>query len=134
MENTLVLIKPDAVQKKLIGEIIAIYEKNGLAVTGLNMLIPEAERLDAHYSEHVGQPYYPSLREFMSSGLVVALRLSGENAVQVVREINGTTNPANARPCTIRYLYGTTTQQNAVHGSATVEEAQRELALWFAET
>lgn len=133
MENTLVLIKPDAVQKKLVGELLAIYEKNGLMITGLKMLWPSETLLEAHYSEHIGKPYYPPLIEFMQSGPVVAIRLSGENAVEVAREINGTTNPATARPCTIRYLYGTTTQQNAVHGSASVEEAERELLLWFPE-
>lgn len=133
MESTLVLIKPDAVSKKLVGEILHIYEKNGLKITGLQMLIPDVQLLEKHYQEHHGRPYYESLIQFMSSGLVVAIRLTGENAIEVAREINGTTNPANARPCTIRYLYGSSTQQNAVHSSASAEEAKRELNFWFPE-
>lgn len=133
MESTLVLIKPDAVSKKLVGEILHIYENNGLTITGLQMVVPERSLLEAHYEEHFGQPYYDSLMQFMSSGPLVALRLTGENAIEVAREINGATNPANARPCTIRYLHGSSTQQNAVHGSANPTDAKRELALWFPE-
>lgn len=133
MESTLVLIKPDAVSKKLVGDILHIYEINGLTITGLQMLVPETTLLKAHYQEHEGQPYYESLIQFMSSGPVVAIRLSGENAIEVTREINGATNPAKARPCTIRYLYASSTQQNAVHGSANPTDAARELALWFPE-
>lgn len=133
MESTLVLIKPDAVSKKLVGNILHIYEVNGLTITALQMLIPDQSLLEKHYQEHIGKPYYESLIQFMRSGPVIAIRLSGENAIEVTREINGATNPANARPCTIRYLYGSSTQQNAVHGSANPTDAARELALWFSE-
>lgn len=131
MEKTLVIIKPDAVKKKLIGKIISIYEENGLNVLDAYMCIPSKETLALHYSEHVDRDFYPSLVEFMSSSEVMVLLLGGQNAVNVVREINGSTNPAKARPCTIRYLYGDNVQINAVHGSATVEEAEKEISIWF---
>ncbi len=132
MEKTLVLIKPDAVRKKYVGNILSMYEANGLMIENLYMTVASEDILEKHYQAHVGKPYYPSLIEFMTSGPIVVISLLGENAVEVVREINGATNPANARPCTIRYLYGATTQQNAVHGSATREEANSELEIWFA--
>lgn len=131
MEKTLVLIKPDAVRKKLIGTLIQVYEAHGLMISDMFMTNPTREVLEDHYNEHKGQPFFEPLLEFMSSGPVVAIALQGENAVEVVREIHGATNPAKARPCTMRYLYGTNVQQNAVHGSATVSDAKRELAIWF---
>lgn len=133
MEKTLVLIKPDAVRKKLIGTILRLYEEHGLVISDLQMMNPDQVLLEQHYEAHKGQPFYNPLLEFMTSGPLVAVCLSGENAVAVVREINGSTNPANARPCTIRYLYGTSVQQNAVHGSASVEEAELEIGIWFPE-
>lgn len=133
MEKTLVLIKPDAVRKKLIGTILRLYEEHGLVISDLQMMNPDQVLLEQHYEAHKGQPFYNPLLEFMTSGPVVAVCLSGENAVAVVREINGSTNPANARPCTIRYLYGTSVQQNAVHGSASIEEAELEIGIWFPE-
>ena len=131
MEKTLVLIKPDAVRKKLIGTLIQIYEAHGLKLSDMYMTQPTRELLEDHYAEHKGQSFFEPLVEFMSSDAVVAIALEGENAVEVVREIHGATNPAKARPCTMRYLYGTNVQQNAVHGSATVADAKRELAIWF---
>ncbi len=131
MEKTLVLIKPDAVRKKLIGTLIQVYEAHGLAISDMYMTQPSQELLENHYAEHQGQPFFESLLDFMKSGVVVVIALEGENAVEVVREIHGATNPAKARPCTMRYLYGTNVQQNAVHGSANVEDAKRELAIWF---
>lgn len=131
MEKTLVLIKPDAVRKKYTGSILAMYEANGLIIDNLYMTVATPELLARHYEAHAGQAFYSSLIEFMTSGPIIAVSLMGENAIEVVREINGATNPANARPCTIRYLYGATTQQNAVHGSATSEEAEKELEIWF---
>lgn len=133
MEKTLVLIKPDAVRKKLIGTILRLYEEHGLVISDLQMMNPDQVLLEQHYEAHKGQAFYNPLLEFMTSGPVVAVCLSGENAVAVVREINGSTNPANARPCTIRYLYGTSVQQNAVHGSASIEEAELEIGIWFPE-
>lgn len=131
MERTLVIIKPEAVLRDLIGEIISIYEKNGLRISQLYSCMATEDQLKRHYAEHEGKEFYKSLVDFMKSGPIVILEVSGDQAVERVREINGATNPANARPCTIRYLYGTTVQQNAVHGSATLEDAEKELAIWF---
>lgn len=133
MEKTLVLIKPDAVRKKYIGTLIQVYEAHGLAIREMYMTHATLEVLGQHYNEHAGQPFYNSLLDFMQSGNIVVMMLEGENAAEVVREINGETNPSKARPCTIRYLYGTNVQQNAVHGSATIEDAKRELSIWFPE-
>lgn len=134
MEKTLVLIKPDAMEKKLIGKIISIYEDNGLSILDSYMCLPTEEILAKHYAEHLERDFYPELIEFMTSSKVMVLMVGGENAVSVVREINGATNPASARPCSIRYLYGTNVQLNCVHGSATVEEAEREIAIWFQDS
>lgn len=131
MQETLVLIKPDAIHRKLVGKIISIYEENGLKIEDAYMCQPDPELLEAHYQEHKGKDFYETLLKFMSSAEVMVMLLKGENAVNVVREINGATNPANARPCTIRYLFGANVTQNAVHGSASIEDALREIALWF---
>lgn len=131
MEKTLVIIKPDAVCKKLIGRIIAMYEENGLTIEDMYIAPLKKEILREHYSEHVERDFYPSLIKFMTEKEVVILKISGENAVEVVREINGATNPSKARPGTIRYLFGESIQRNAVHGSASIEEAERELNIWF---
>lgn len=131
MEKTLVLIKPDAVERKLIGRILMMYEENGLKIEDIYKKHVDKIFLAKHYEEHIDRDFYPSLVEFMSSGSVVAVLISGEDSVEVVRQINGATNPDNAAPATIRYLFGTDVQMNCVHGSATVEEANREVDLWF---
>lgn len=131
MESTLVIIKPDAVKAGLLGRIIAIYEDNGLLIDALYSEVPSFEKLARHYAEHIGKPFYESLLTFMSSGTVVAIKASGPHAVELVRELNGTTNPKEARPGTVRYLYGTNVQRNAVHGSADQAAAANELAIWF---
>lgn len=131
MEKTLVMIKPDAVAKKLIGRIISMYEENGLSIEDMYIEHLEKESLQKHYEEHEKRDFYSTLIEFMTEAEVVVMKLVGENAIQVVREINGATNPSKARPGTIRYLFGESVQRNVVHGSATLEEAERELAIWF---
>ena len=133
MEKTLVLIKPDAIRKKLVGTLLQVYEIHGLTIDQMYMTRASLELLQRHYAEHEAQPFYGPLLEFMQSGPIIVLALEGENAIEVVREIHGATNPANARPCTLRYLYGTNVQQNAVHGSATPQDAVRELSIWFPE-
>lgn len=133
MSETLVLIKPDAVAKGIIGEIIRIYEINGLSITNMKMLVPEQELLKKHYEEHINRDFYPELESFMRSGYVVALCVSGYSSVSLVRELNGSTNPQKANVNTIRYLFGTSVQMNAVHGSADEDAAKRELSLWFEE-
>lgn len=131
MEQTLVLIKPDAVVRGLIGKIISIYEDNGLKIDALYKRKLDKDLLDKHYQEHVNRDFYPSLVEFMLEDEVVAMKVSGKDAIQLVREINGATNPAKARPCTIRYIYGESVQRNVVHGSANSDDAKRELDIWF---
>lgn len=131
MEKTLVLIKPDAVKGKLIGRIIMMYEENGLEIEGIYKKSVDIGFLAKHYAEHVERDFYPGLVEFMSSGPVVALLIAGENAVETVRIINGATNPVNALPGSIRFLFGTDVRMNCVHGSASKEEAEREINLWF---
>lgn len=131
MEKTLVMIKPDAVAKKLIGRIISMYEENGLSVEGMYVQQLSKEALSKHYAEHAERDFYPRLIDFMTEREVVVIKLVGENAVNVVREINGATNPSKARPGTIRYLFGENVQRNSVHGSATKEDAENELKLWF---
>lgn len=131
MEKTLVMIKPDAVAKKLIGRIISMYEENGLSVEEMYVQQLSKEALSKHYAEHTERDFYPRLIDFMTEREVVVIKLVGENAVNVVREINGATNPSKARPGTIRYLFGENVQRNSVHGSATKEDAENELKLWF---
>ncbi len=131
MERTLVMIKPDAVNKKLIGRIITMYEENGLLIEDMYMSHLDKDALEKHYNEHVERDFYHALIRFMTEREVVVLKIQGENAVEVVREINGATNPSKARPGTIRYLFGEDVQRNSVHGSASVEEAERELKIWF---
>ncbi len=131
MERTLVLIKPDAVEQNLIGKILMKYEESGLMVENFYKKQAGRDLLDKHYIEHINRDFYPELAEFMSSGPIVAIRLKGNNAVEKVRMINGATNPKNSAPGTIRQMYGNDIQMNCVHGSASVVEAERELALWF---
>lgn len=131
MEKSLVIIKPDAIKKKLIGKIIKMYEENGLIIDDIYMTEADLSVLEKHYSEHENRDFYQPLLSFMSNGPICILLVAGNNAIEVVRHINGATNPAKARPGTIRYLYGTDVQKNAVHGSASKEEAQKEIKLWF---
>jgi nucleoside-diphosphate kinase len=134
-EQTLVLIKPDGVARSLTGEIIRRIEQKGYLVTGLKMLTPTAEQLAAHYAEHEGKPFYAPLIEFMSSGPIVALRVEGDRVIEGFRSLAGTTDPTTAAPGTIRgdlgRDWGEKVQKNLVHGSDSVESANRELGIWF---
>lgn len=135
MERTLVLIKPDGVKRNLIGEIIARCERKGYSVVQLKLTTPSRELLAAHYAEHEGKSFYEPLMEFMSSGPVVAIALEGQRAIEGFRSIAGSTEPTAAAPGTIRgdlgRDWGTTVVQNLVHGSDSVESAERELKIWF---
>ena len=134
-EQTLVLIKPDGTARSLVGEILRRIEKKGYAITGLKMLNPTAEQLAAHYAEHEGKPFYAPLIEFMSSGPLVAVRVEGDRVIEGFRSLAGTTDPTTAAPGTIRgdlgRDWGEKVQKNLVHGSDSVESANRELAIWF---
>ena len=135
MERTLVLIKPDGVKRNLIGEIIARCERKGYSVVQLKLTTPTRELLAAHYAEHEGKSFYEPLMEFMSSGPVVAIALEGQRVIEGFRSIAGSTEPTVAAPGTIRgdlaRDWGTTVVQNLVHGSDSVESAERELKIWF---
>ena len=135
MERTLVLIKPDGVKRNLIGEIISRCERKGYKVVQLKLTTPSRELLAAHYAEHEGKSFYEPLMEFMSSGPVVAIALEGQRVIEGFRSIAGSTEPTAAAPGTIRgdlgRDWGTTVVQNLVHGSDSVESAERELSIWF---
>ncbi len=133
MEQTLVLVKPDGVKKKLCGEILARYERKGLDIKALKLMQVPEELAAQHYAEHKDKPFFRELIDFITSGPVLAMVLSGENAVAAVRKLNGATNPLEAAPGTIRGDYGLLINENVVHASDAPETAQREIALWFPE-
>jgi nucleoside-diphosphate kinase len=134
-ESTLVLVKPDGVRRNLIGEVIARCEKKGYVVARLKKVTPSRELLAKHYAEHEGKPFYEPLMEFMLSGDVVAIELTGNRVIEGFRSLAGPTDPTTAAPGTIRgdlgRDWGTKVVQNLVHGSDSEESAARELALWF---
>jgi nucleoside-diphosphate kinase len=130
-ERTLVLIKPDAVRRGLIGEILGRYERKGLTVVAMDQRRVAAELSDAHYAEHLEKGFYPSLREFITGGPVIAMVLEGDSAVDVVRAINGATDGRKAEPGSIRGDLSLSTSENLVHGSDSTDSAAREIGLWF---
>lgn len=130
-ERTLVLIKPDAVRRGLVGEILARYERKGLRIVALDLRTIDASLADAHYAEHVSRDFYPALREFVTGGPLVALILEGDQAIDVVRGLNGATDARKAAPGTIRGDLALSTSENLVHASDSPESAKRELDLWF---
>jgi nucleoside-diphosphate kinase len=131
-ERTLVLIKPDGVERQLIGEIISRIERKGLNITALELRQVSGELASRHYAEHEGKPFFASLLEFITSGSVVAAIVEGPRAVAAVRQLAGGTDPVeNATPGTIRGDFGLETQFNLVHGSDSTDSARREIALWF---
>ena len=130
-ERTLVLIKPDAVRRGLIGEILTRYERKGLAILSIDQRQVDPALSDAHYAEHIEKPFYPALREFIIGGAVIALVLGGDSAVDVVRALNGATDGRKAAPGSIRGDLALSTSENLVHGSDSGESAVREIALWF---
>ncbi len=132
-ENTLVLLKPDAVQRKICGEIIARFERKGLTISAMKLLTLTPEMAAEHYDEHKGKPFYLKLIEFITSGPVVALVLTGPNAVKMVRNMMGSTDPANAAPGTIRGDYAAIMSKNIVHGSDSLASAAKEIAIYFTE-
>lgn len=130
-ERTLVLLKPDAVARRLCGEILARFERKGLKIAGMKMLQVTPELAKQHYAEHVHKPFYPLLESFITSGPVVALALEGPEAVTVVRGMMGSTNGRQSAPGTIRGDLGLSRQMNLVHGSDSPEAAAKELAIYF---
>jgi nucleoside-diphosphate kinase len=133
MEQTFSMVKPDAVQRNLVGEIIGRFEKKGLKLVALKLLRISKEMAERHYAEHVGKPFFNELVDFITSGPVVAMVWEGQNAIQVVRTMMGKTNPQEASPGTIRGDYGLFTGNNIVHGSDSPESASREINLFFSQ-
>ncbi|HVM12378.1 MAG TPA: nucleoside-diphosphate kinase [Actinomycetota bacterium] len=130
-EETLVIVKPDGVRRRLVGEVLARIERKGLTIEELRMMRIDRELAERHYGEHREKPFFGELVEFITSGNVVVARVSGESAIPVVRTLMGPTNPAEAPPGTIRGDFGTIITENLVHGSDSPESAKRELALFF---
>jgi nucleoside-diphosphate kinase len=131
MQRTLVLAKPDAVQRGLIGEIIGRFERKGLKVVGLRLLSVPRPMAEKHYAVHAGKHFYDGLVEFITSGPVAALALEGPDAIAVVRKMVGKTMPNEAEPGTIRGDLGVSGLRNLIHASDAPETAEEELALWF---
>ncbi|MFC2082688.1 nucleoside-diphosphate kinase [Candidatus Bipolaricaulota bacterium] len=132
-ERTLVLCKPDAVQRGFVGQIVSRFERKGLKIAGMKMVRVDETLANRHYQEHVEKAFYPELRGFITSSPVVALAIEGDNAVEVVRGLMGTTNPQKAAPGTIRGDLGINFTKNLVHGSDSQASAEREIALFFDE-
>ena len=131
MERTLVLLKPDAVQRRLIGSLVARFELKGLQIVGMKLVHASKDLAEKHYYAHRARPFFPSLIQFLTGGPTVALALQGPNAVAVVRNLMGLTDGAKSPPGTIRGDYSISVQNNLVHGSDSVDNANQELALWF---
>jgi nucleoside-diphosphate kinase len=125
------MVKPDGVQRGLVGEIISRFEGKGLRLERIRKLEIEEDLAQRHYAEHVDKPFFPELLEFITSGAVVAMEWSGESAVSVSRTIMGATDPKQAAPGTIRGDLGLVVTHNLVHGSDSVESARRELEIFF---
>ena len=130
-ERSLVLIKPDAVARGLVGTVLARYEAKGLTLAALELRTIDAELSDAHYAEHLERPFYPGLRDFITCGPLVALVVEGERAIEAVRALNGATDGVKAAPGTIRGDLCLSGSENIVHASDSPETAAREIALWF---
>lgn len=131
METTLVLIKPDAVRRGLVGEVIRRIESKRLRIAAMKTLTVDVDLARRHYEAHVEKPFYPDLEEFITSGPLVALAVEGEEAVSVMRSLMGATDPKEAAPGTIRGDFGLEVTQNLVHGSDSADSAKRELGLFF---
>jgi nucleoside-diphosphate kinase len=132
LERTLTIIKPDAVKKKGVGDIIEQFEKQGFHILSMKMLEISKHQAEQFYAVHANRPFFNSLTDFMSSGPIVALALEKENAIADLRKLMGATNPANAEEGTIRKKWATNIEHNAIHGSDADETARFELSFFFA--
>ncbi len=133
MERTLVLIKPDAVERKLMGEIIRIYEKKGLNITALKLIKPSVNLAEQHYFEHRDKTFFKELINFITRSQVCAMIIEGNDVIETVRKINGATDPLKAEEGTIRRQFATSKSENSVHSSDSKESAEREIKIWFSE-
>lgn len=130
-ERTFALVKPDGVQRGLVGEIVRRFEKRGLQLVALKMVRISRQLAEEYYAEHRGKPFFPGLVEYVTSGPSVAMLWEGENAITIVRKTMGATDPVKADPGTIRADFGLSIGRNVVHGSDSAESATREAALFF---
>lgn len=132
-QRSFVLLKPDAVRRGLVGAVISRFEAKGLRIVALQLRQVDGELADQHYAEHVERDFYPPLREFVTSGPSIAMIVEGDEAIEVVRTLNGATDGRKAAPGTIRGDYSLSNRENLVHGSDSPESAEREIKLWFPE-
>ncbi len=130
-ERTLVLLKPDAINRRLCGEIISRFERKGLKIVAMKMLWMSREMAEKHYEVHKGKDFYESLLDYITSSPIIAMAIEGDNAISVVRKMMGKTNGMEAEPGTIRGDYSLSIQNNLVHGSDSEESAKREISLFF---
>jgi len=133
VERTLFLVKPDAVQRGLVGEIVSRFERRGFTIRGLKLIRVAEQQAAEHYVEHAGKPFYPDVVQFITSGPVVAMVLEGPGAVAAVRAMMGATNPLDSAPGTMRGDYALDLGRNVVHGSDSPTSAAREIAIFFAD-
>ena len=133
MERSLILIKPDAVQRGLAGEIIHRFERRGLRIVAMKMLLVDEELAGRHYAVHKEKPFFKDLVAFITSSPIIAAVLEGEKAIEVIRQTMGKTNAAEAAPGTIRGDFAIDLQQNLVHGSDSLENAKKEIGIFFGE-
>jgi nucleoside-diphosphate kinase len=130
-QRTLVLLKPDTLRRGLVGEVLSRYEAKGLTIVEMDQRVIDGATADRHYAEHLQRDFYPLLREFITSGPSVALVLEGDQAVDIVRLINGATDGRKAAPGTVRGDLSLSNTENMVHGSDSLESAEREIAIFF---
>lgn len=133
IERSMVLIKPDGVERNLIGNIISVYEDNGLKVLHLKLMTATRELAEKHYSQHKGKDFYEELITYITRSPLCAMILEGEDAIKRIRGINGATSPDDAAKGTIRHKYARSKTENCVHASDNEESAKREISLWFPE-
>jgi nucleoside-diphosphate kinase len=133
LDRTLILVKPDAFERGLTGEIVARFERKGLKIVALKHMVVQRDQAEEHYAEHAEKPFFGELVEFITGGPLVAMVLEGYEAVKAARQVIGATNPLEAAPGSIRGTYGLEVQTNLVHGSDSPESAQREAGIFFPE-
>jgi nucleoside-diphosphate kinase len=131
MERTFLMVKPDGVKRKLVGEIISRFERKGLTLAAMEMRLPSRELAQKHYAVHNDKPFFESLVTFIMSGPVVAMVWEGPDAISIARKVIGATRPSEAAPGTIRGDFCIVTEQNLIHGSDAIETAAYEIGLWF---
>lgn len=131
MERTLILIKPDGVERKLIGEIISFYERKELNIIALEMIKADVDKATKHYEEHIGRPYFEELINYITEERLCAIVVEGNNAVEIVRRVNGDKDPVKVDLGSIRGTYSCDKTRNLVHASDSVENAKREIGIWF---